>query len=32
MFDVMDSIFHGFVSVDITYILIFRDISIIYFP
>ena len=32
MFDVIDSIFHGFASVYITYILIYRDISIIYFP
>ena len=31
MFDVIDSIFHGFASVYITYILTYRDISIIYF-
>ena len=32
MFDVIDSTFYGFASVFITYILIYRDISIIYFP
>ena len=32
MFDVTDSIFHGFASVYITYILVYRDISIIYLP
>ena len=32
MFDVIDGIFHDFASVYITYILIYRDISIIYFP
>ena len=32
MIDVIDSIFHGFASVYITYILIHRDISIIHFP
>ena len=31
VFDVIDNIFHGFASVCITYILIYRDISIIYF-
>ena len=30
MFDAIDSIFHGHASVYITYILIYRDISIIY--
>ena len=32
MFDVIDSIFHGFASVYTTYIFIYRDTSIIYFP
>ena len=32
MFDVIDSIFHGFAPVYITYILTYHDISIIYFP
>ena len=32
MFDVIDSIFHGHAFLYITYILIYRDIPIIYFP
>ena len=31
MFDVIDSIFHGFASIYITYIIIYRDISMICF-